>query len=53
MPKYWGNKFSASVDSPKLGQKQKTEKKKLKVGNNNGRKKKKKTAGNLLHISSS
>ena len=37
MPKYWGKQIFSLGRFPKVGQKQKTEKKeRLKVGNNNG-----------------
>ena len=36
MPKYWVKNYFAHGSFPKVGQKQKTEKKRAKVGNNNG-----------------
>ena len=36
MPKYWGKNYFAHGRFPEVGQKQKTEKERAKVGDNNG-----------------
>ena len=36
MPKYWGKQIFTHRSFPEVGQKQKTERKRAKVGNNNG-----------------
>ena len=37
MPKYWGKQIFSLGSFPEVGQKQKTEKERPKVGNNNGK----------------